>query len=200
MNNQKTKMIARSGIIAALYVVLTFAVLPLASGAIQFRVSEALTLLPIFYVEAIPALFVGCLLSNIISGCAIYDIIFGSLVTLVASLCTYFGAKLVKNHILKVVIGGLFPTFFNAFLLPIIWYFAYGQLEYVYMMQVGFLILSQAVVIYGLGSLLYFAIIKLQAKGVKVFCSYTQQKVVTNASISESKSDNNSTGENTEYK
>ena len=166
-------MIARSGIIAALYVVLTFAVLPLASGAIQFRLSEALTLLPIFYVESIPALFVGCLLSNIISGCAIYDIIFGSLITLVASLMTYLCTKHIKRHALKVFVGGLFPTFLNAFLLPVIWYFAYGELTYVYLAHVGFLVLAQGVVIYVLGSLLYFAIIKLQAKGVKVFDSYT---------------------------
>ncbi len=176
MNNQKTKMIARSGIIAALYVVLTFAVLPLASGAIQFRVSEALTLLPIFYVEAIPALFVGCLLSNIISGCAVYDIVFGSLITLVASLLTYLCTRPIKHHVPKVIVGGLFPTFLNAFLLPVIWYFAYGELTYVYMLQVGFLVLGQGVVIYLLGSLLYFAILKLQAKGVKAFDSYSRPK------------------------
>ena len=69
MRKTVTLLLARAGIIAALYAVLSFAVFPVASGAIQFRVSEALTLLPLLYVEAIPALFVGCIAVNLLTGC-----------------------------------------------------------------------------------------------------------------------------------
>ena len=169
MKGFSTRMLARAGIISAMYIALTFLVFPVASGAIQFRVSEALTLLPLFYVEAIPALFVGCLLSNIITGCVIADVIIGSLITLVASLLTYLVGRFIKSTPLKILLGGLPPVLLNAFFLPIIWYFAYGSLDYVYMLQVAFLLVSQGVVIYLLGTAVYFAIAKLCAKGVKVF-------------------------------
>ncbi|MGN0770990.1 MAG: QueT transporter family protein [Christensenellales bacterium] len=169
MKKFSTRMLARAGIIAAMYVALTFLVFPVASGAIQFRISEALTILPLFYVEAIPALFVGCLLSNIITGCVIADVIVGSLITLVSSLLTYLVGRYIKSTALKIILGGLPPVLLNAFFLPLIWYFAYGSLEYVYMMQVLFLIISQGVVIYLLGTAVYFAVARLCAKGIKVF-------------------------------
>ena len=172
MNNFRTKRLARAGVIAAMYVAFTFLVLPLASGAIQFRVSEALTLLPLFYVEAIPALFIGCMLANIISGAVIWDVIFGSVITLVAASITYLCGKFIRNNHLRILTGGLAPVFLNAFLLPVIWYFAYGQLEYVYIAQVGFLVLGQGVAIYVLGSLLYYGLLALQKKGIKVLMPF----------------------------
>lgn len=91
MKNKKVVFITHSAVIAALYVVLTYVanMLGLASGAIQVRFSEALTILPYFTPAAIPGLFVGCLLSNILTGCAIYDIIFGTLATLLGAVGTY---------------------------------------------------------------------------------------------------------------
>ena len=81
--------------IAALYVVLTLFIntFNLANGAIQVRVSEALCILPIFTPAAVPGLFVGCLLSNIMMGNPIYDIIFGSLATLIGAVGTYYLRK-----------------------------------------------------------------------------------------------------------
>ena len=155
------KRLTRSGIIAALYVVTTFAVLPVASGAIQFRPSEALTLLPLFFIESVPALFVGCLIANLISGCALLDVVFGSLITLISALMTYLVGRIIKNGVLKIAVGGLFPILLNAFLLPVIWYFAYGQLEYVYIINVLTLFISQTVSIYLLGSVLYLGMKKL---------------------------------------
>ncbi|MGI6316818.1 MAG: QueT transporter family protein [Christensenellales bacterium] len=91
--------IARAGIIAALYagVTLLLNLTPLGVfqyGPIQFRVSEALTLLAALTPAAIPGLFVGCLLANIVSGAGIWDVIFGSLATLLAAWLTW---KLRKN-------------------------------------------------------------------------------------------------------
>ena len=88
MRNSKALLVATGGVIAALYVVLTVIAnaLGLASGAIQVRFSEALTILPVFTPAAIPGLTVGCVLANLITGCAPWDVVFGSLATLIGAL------------------------------------------------------------------------------------------------------------------
>ncbi|HOA84750.1 MAG TPA: QueT transporter family protein, partial [Bacillota bacterium] len=80
---KSTLFIARAGIIAALYVALTFlsAAMGLASGVIQLRLSEALCVLPVFTPAAIPGLAVGCLIANFATGAVVLDVIFGSLAT-----------------------------------------------------------------------------------------------------------------------
>ena len=91
MRNKKVLLIAQAALIAALYFVLTYFIsaFGLASGAIQVRISEALTVLPVFTPAAIPGLFVGCLISNLVTGCMPLDVIFGSLATLLGALGTY---------------------------------------------------------------------------------------------------------------
>lgn len=160
------KQIARAGIIAALYVVLSLVTFPVASGAIQFRISEGLTLLALIFPEAPIALCVGCVLSNLLTGCMVLDIIFGSLITLVAGVFTFFIGKLLKNTVLKIVVGGLFPVLMNAFLLPVVWYYCYGELEYAYMLQVLFLFLGESASVYVFGTIFYLSIKKLQDKNV----------------------------------
>ncbi len=88
---QKTNFICVTAMIAALYVVLTFIAntFGLASGVIQIRLSEALTVLPFFTPAAIPGLTIGCLLSNWMTGCVLWDIIFGTLATLLGALGSY---------------------------------------------------------------------------------------------------------------
>ncbi|MBR5896875.1 MAG: QueT transporter family protein [Lachnospiraceae bacterium] len=88
--------ITQAAMIAALYVVLTVFInaFNLASGAIQVRISEMLTILPYFTPAAIPGLFVGCLISNIVTGCLPWDVVFGSLATLIGAVGTY----LLRNH------------------------------------------------------------------------------------------------------
>ncbi|MGN1180387.1 MAG: QueT transporter family protein [Suilimivivens sp.] len=117
----KVLLLVQAAMIAALYVVLTFVAnaLGLASQAIQVRFSEALTILPYFTPAAIPGLFVGCLLSNILTGCAIPDIIFGSLATLVAAILT---RKLRKHKWL----APLPPIVANAIVVPLVLLYAYG--------------------------------------------------------------------------
>lgn len=87
----ETKNLAIGAMIAALYVVLTYVanMFGLASGAIQVRFSEALTILPVFTPAAIPGLFVGCILANTLTGSALFDIIFGSVATLIGAIGTY---------------------------------------------------------------------------------------------------------------
>ena len=103
----KIKNVAFGAIVAALYVVLTYlaSAFGLASYAIQVRFSEALTILPFFTPAAIPGLFVGCLLANILTGCATWDIIFGSLATLLGALGTYFLRQTKFSYILPPIIA-----------------------------------------------------------------------------------------------
>ena len=86
-----TDYIAQAAVIAALYTVLTMvaAGFDLASGAVQVRFSEALTILPYFTPAAVPGLTLGCLISNLVTGCALPDIIFGSLATLIPFILSY---------------------------------------------------------------------------------------------------------------
>ncbi|MCM1124540.1 MAG: QueT transporter family protein, partial [Eubacterium sp.] len=89
--HSRTLFLAQAAMIAALYIVLTFIAnaFGLANHAVQVRFSEALTVLPYFTPAAIPGLYIGCFLSNILTGCALPDILFGSLATLLGALGTY---------------------------------------------------------------------------------------------------------------
>ena len=91
MRNKKVLRITQAAMIAAIYVVLTvfISAFNLASGAIQVRISEALTILPVFTPAAIPGLFLGCLISNLVTGCMPLDVVFGSLATLIGACGTY---------------------------------------------------------------------------------------------------------------
>ena len=91
MKNKNVLYLTQAAMIAALYVVLTLIAnaLGLASGSIQVRFSEALTVLPFFTPAAIPGLYIGCLLGNIAAGCALPDIVFGPLATLIGALGTW---------------------------------------------------------------------------------------------------------------
>ena len=121
MNRNKTLQLANAGMIAALYVVLTWIanLLGLASGAIQVRLSEALTILPVFIASAIPGLTVGCVLANLLTGCAAWDVVFGSLATLIGAV----GTRLLKY---KPLLAWIPPVVSNAVIVPIILIKVYG--------------------------------------------------------------------------
>ena len=121
MQKKNIQFLTQAAMIAAIYVVLTFVAnaFGLANYAVQVRFSEALTILPIFTPAGIPGLFIGCLISNILTGCAIPDIIFGSLATLIGA----FGTRaLTSNRFLAV----LPPIAANAIIVPLILKYAYG--------------------------------------------------------------------------
>ncbi|MCM1135631.1 MAG: QueT transporter family protein [Clostridium sp.] len=119
--SNRTMLLVQAAMIAALYVVLTYIAnaMGLASQAIQVRFSEALTILPYFTPAAIPGLFIGCLLSNILTGCALPDIIFGSIATLIGSVLTYM---LRKNKWLAPIP----PIAANTIIVPFVLLYAYG--------------------------------------------------------------------------
>lgn len=130
MRNKKIASVAQAAVIAALYVVLTFvsAAMGLASGAIQIRLSEALCVLPCFTGAAVPGLFIGCIAANLLTGCALWDVTFGSLATLIgAVLCRVLRKRrilaLVPNIVSNTVIVPLVLMFVYA--IPgSFWYFA----------------------------------------------------------------------------
>lgn len=97
MNNRSnhTLNITKAAVIAALYVIFTFisSLFGLSGGVIQLRLSEMLTILPAFTPCAIPGLFIGCVLSNLLTGCAPWDVVFGSLATLLGAVGTYYLKK-----------------------------------------------------------------------------------------------------------
>ena len=121
MNNKQTYFITQAAVIAALYVVLTLFInaFDLASGAIQVRISEALTILPYFTPAAVPGLVIGCLLSNFMTGAAIWDIIFGSLATLIGAIGTYLLRKWKWCAPLP-------PILSNTIIIPFVLTYAYG--------------------------------------------------------------------------
>ena len=136
MNTQtdKTRYITQAALIAAAYTVLTLlaAGFDLASGAIQVRFSESLTILPFFTSAAIPGLAIGCLISNLITGCVLPDIIFGTLATLIGAVGTY---ALRGNRYLCAVP----PIVSNALIIPFILSYAYhipGSIPF-FMLTVG---------------------------------------------------------------
>ncbi|MEE1248332.1 MAG: QueT transporter family protein [Lachnospiraceae bacterium] len=121
MRNKKVLFITQAAMIAAIYVVLTYFVsaFNLASGTIQVRLSEAMTVLPYFTPAAIPGLWIGCLLANLLTGCGIYDIVFGSLATLIGAIFTY----LLRKHKFLCTLP---PVISNMVIVPLILRFGYG--------------------------------------------------------------------------
>ena len=87
--DKRTKMMTEAAIIAAVYVALVLLFKPISFGAIQFRIAEALCILPFFSFSAVPGLALGCLLGNFFSGAAMPDVIFGTLATLLAAILSY---------------------------------------------------------------------------------------------------------------
>ncbi len=163
-----TKRLCRAGVIAALYVAFTYAFMPFAFGPFQIRPAEALCILPLFFPEAIPALYIGCMLSNLASPFWIFDVFLGSLVTLLAAIGTYTVGSFLKKTASKIFVGGLFPVIFNALFLPLIIVFLCGDLGgqasvgTAYLFFVGSFLLTETVWVYGLGIPLYHVINRLQ--------------------------------------
>ncbi len=122
MHNRNVLFLTQAAMIAAVYVVLTFLAnaLGLANFAIQLRFSEALTILPYFTAAAVPGLAIGCLIANILTGCALPDIIFGTLATLLGALGTY---ALRKHKWLT----PLPPIIANTIIVPLVFLFGYGM-------------------------------------------------------------------------
>lgn len=120
-NNQSSKVlfIAQAAMIAAIYVVLTLIGASFSYGEVQVRISEALTILPAFTPAAIPGVFLGCLTSNILGGCILPDIIFGSLATLIGAVFTW----MLRNK--SKYLAPLPPIIANVLVVPFVLKYGY---------------------------------------------------------------------------
>lgn len=120
MTQKKTRYIVYGGLIAALYVVLTYVanMVGLASGAIQVRLSECLTILPCLTASAVPGLTVGCVLANLLTGCAPWDVVFGSLATLIGAV----GTRLLRK---KPALAWIPPVISNMLIVPLVLLYVY---------------------------------------------------------------------------
>ena len=131
MKDQKIFKLTLGAMIAACYVAITVALAPIAFGEVQFRISEALTILPFFTPAAIPGLFVGCLVANIMGGAVLPDIIFGSLATLLGAVGTYmigvYFRKGSSHSIPHIILGTIPPIVANAVIIPFVLKYAYGS-------------------------------------------------------------------------
>lgn len=135
-----SKKIARAGVIAALYIVITFLLQAISFGPIQLRVAEALTVLPILYLEAVPGIFAGVLIANIFGGLGLVDIILGSLISLLAGFLTYLFRKSFLAYLSPVVLNGFLVSAYLHLLFDLpYWEVALS------------ITISQAIVIFGLG-------------------------------------------------
>lgn len=134
------KDLARGALIAAIYTVLCIALQPISYGAVQLRVAEALTVLPILYKEAIPGIFLGVFLANIFGGLGLADIVFGSLTSLAAAYLTWRFRRSFAAY--------LFPIVLNAAIISI-YLHAIANLPYwATALSIGG---SQAIVVFALG-------------------------------------------------
>ena len=150
MKSKKLVFICQAAVIAALYVVLTYVFSAFASGVIQVRVSEALTILPAFTPAAIPGLVIGCLLSNTLTGCVLLDIIFGSVATLI-------GSYALRRHTWLVPIP---PIVSNMVIVPFVLRYAYGATD-AFPFMIATVGAGEIISCYLLGMLLYGALKKM---------------------------------------
>lgn len=117
MKKYSTDFITKGAIIGALYVILTFAssACGLSSGIIQVRFSESLCILPVLIPSAVPGLFVGCIIANLMTGAAFLDVVFGSLATLIGAIGTYYMKNLKCKYL-----GCLPPIVANTLIIPLV--------------------------------------------------------------------------------
>ena len=145
-----TRKLTRSALIAALYMLLNLLFEAISFGAVQFRVAEAFTLLPVIMPEAVVGLTVGCLLGNILGGAVWFDVVFGTIATLLAALATHR-----LRH--KPALAAAMPVLFNGIIVGPVVYLGYVKAPdaaiYLPLMlsSMATVALGEAVVCYALG-------------------------------------------------
>ena len=159
---KKTEYLAKAAVIAAVYVVLTYvsAAFGLAYGEVQFRLSEALTILPVFCPAAIPGVTLGCLLSNITSTVNAADMIVGTAATLIACLGTYAARHItIKTYPL---LSFLCPVLANGLIIgaEIAFFTDKNAIPKLFPLFAGSVAAGEAAVVFVLGTALFFAIEK----------------------------------------
>ena len=158
------RSLVRAGIIAAIYALLTIALAPISSGLIQCRVSEAMSILPYFTFSAVPGLFIGCLLANLLTGAPIYDVLFGSLATLLAAYITYLLRKRAPKYL-----APLPSVVVNALVVGALLVYVY-DVGVNYRLAAGYVAIGQAIACFVIGLPLLSL---LESYGGKLFDDHT---------------------------
>lgn len=162
----KTNFLVLGGLIAAIYAVATYfsAAMGLAYGGIQFRISEALTILPIFTPAAIPGLIIGCFIGNMGSPFGLVDILLGTFATAFAALCTYLTRKIKFKGL--PLLAFTFPVIFNAIIVgtEVAWFLPEGFSLAGFFISAMQVAVGELVICFGLGIPLYLLIKKYKNK------------------------------------
>ena len=153
MKNKTTLFLAQGAVIAAMYVALTYIFAPISFREIQVRIAEALTILPVFTPAAIPGLFIGCVIGNIVGGAMIPDVIFGSLATLIGAFFTW---KLRKA---SPWLAPIPPILSNTIIIPFVLKYAY-LIDLPIPMMMLTVCIGEILSCGGLGMILYKALYK----------------------------------------
>jgi uncharacterized membrane protein len=150
MKKNKLRRLATGAVIAALYAALTAlaASMGLAIGPFEFRFSEALCILPVFTPAAVPGLYVGCIVANVISGGHVLDIVLGSLASLIGAMGTFALRK-------KPLLALIPPILSNTLIIPPILYYVYGFTDGGYAFLLLTFFVGEAVSAGGFGYLLW---------------------------------------------
>lgn len=163
-NSEKLRTFSRAGIIAGLYAAITLVVYPYSFGPVQFRISEAMCVLPLFFPEAVPGLAVGCIITNIFSpNIAVLDTVLGTIAT---GLAAYINSGIKGSILKKCILAPLFNVVLNALLVGLVITLSVSantgdSLLMVYILNAGCVAAGEAVVCWGLGVPLIFILEKL---------------------------------------
>ena len=147
-----TLFLAQGAIIAAMYVALTLIFAPISFGAIQVRIAEALTILPLFTPAAIPGLFIGCLIANGLGGGILLDVIFGSIATLIGAALGY----LLRFNRWLVPIPAILS---NTIIVPLVLKYGYGVDMAIWLLMI-YIAVGEILGCYLLGELLASGILR----------------------------------------
>jgi len=134
--------LTRTAAIAAIYFVLTYFLAPISYGPVQFRIAEAMTLLPVIFPEAIAGLAIGCFLANLFGLFGIWDVVLGSLTTLIAAVLTYILRR-------RIILAALPPVILNALVIPVV--IILSGADTAYYLLAGSILISQAIIVFALG-------------------------------------------------
>lgn len=164
--NNKTKFLVLGGLIAAFYAVATYisAAMGLAYGGIQFRISEALTILPVFTPAAIPGLIIGCFIGNLGSPFGMVDVLLGTFATAFAAVCTYQTRKITFKGL--PLLSMFFPVLFNALIVgtEVAWFLPEGFSAVGFIVSAAQVGAGELVICYVIGIPLYYLLKKNENK------------------------------------
>ena len=154
MKNKTSLYIDNGAMVTAIYVVLTLLLAPISYGAMQVRISEALCILPMFTSAAIPGLFIGCLLANLLGGAIVWDVVFGSLATLIGAA----GGYLLRKNRWLVPIPAIVA---NALIVPPVLKYGYS-VDMPLLLIVAYVAAGEIVSCYLLGEILCSVLLRLK--------------------------------------